>query len=98
MSRAVARRSFATWVSISPSSGPPLPRRRASSRRRSYSAAIRAGSRTDRLDLAPDPLVEPVGAHLRVRAHPLAAEAVGVAAAAAVVGVGARLALRGPRA
>ena len=50
------------------------------------------------LDLVPDRLVEPVGAHLRVRAHPLAAEAVGVAAAAAVVGVGAQLALRGPQA
>src|SRR3954452_16760881 len=50
------------------------------------------------LALAPDRLVEPVGAHLRVRAHPLAAEAVGVAAAAAVVGVGAPLALRGRRA
>src|SRR3954469_22209564 len=35
-------------VSISPSSGPPLTRRRASSRRRSYSAAIRAGSRSSR--------------------------------------------------
>src|SRR4051794_28718812 len=50
------------------------------------------------LDLAPDRPVEPVGAHLRVRAHPLAAEAVGVAAAAAVVGVGAPLALRRRRA
>ena len=46
------------------------------------------------LDLAPDRRVQPVRAHLRVRAHALAAEAVGVAAAAAVVGVGARLALR----
>src|SRR4051794_791287 len=50
------------------------------------------------LDLVPDRLIEPVRAHLRVRAHALAAEAVGVAAAAAVVGVGARLALRGRRA
>src|SRR3954449_11489930 len=50
------------------------------------------------LDLVPDRRVEPVRAHLRVRAHALAAEAVGVAAAAAVVGVGARLALRGRRA
>src|SRR5690349_1115012 len=50
------------------------------------------------LDLVPDRRVEPVRAHLRVRAHALAAEAVGVAAAAAVVGIGARLALRGPQA
>src|SRR3954453_3418395 len=50
------------------------------------------------LDLVPDRRVEPVRAHLRVRAHALAAEAVGVAAAAAVVGVGARLALRGRQA
>src|SRR5919199_409157 len=46
------------------------------------------------LDLGPDRRIEPVGADLRVRAHALAAEPVGVAAAAPVIGVSPPLALR----
>src|SRR4051794_467847 len=45
------------------------------------------------LDLAPDRLVQPIRAHLRVRAQALAAEAVGITAAAAIIGVGPPLAL-----
>src|SRR5215210_3239576 len=45
------------------------------------------------LDLAPHRLVQPVRAHLRVRAQALAAEAVGITAAAAIIGVGPPLAL-----
>src|SRR4051794_1474467 len=45
------------------------------------------------LDLAPDRLVQPIRAHLRVRAQALTAEAVGITAAAAIIGVGPPLAL-----
>src|SRR5215207_1256860 len=45
------------------------------------------------LNLAPHRLVQPVRAHLRVRAQALAAEAVGITAAAAIIGVGPSLAL-----
>src|SRR3954470_19745562 len=39
------------------------------------------------LDFLPDSLVQPIGANLRIRAHPLAAEPIGVAAATAIIGV-----------
>src|SRR6185437_3602029 len=45
------------------------------------------------LDRAPDRLVQPIRAHLRVCAQALAAEAVGITAAAAIIGVGPPLAL-----
>jgi hypothetical protein len=45
------------------------------------------------LNLAPHRLVQPIRAHLRVRAQALAAEAVGITAAAAIIGVGPSLAL-----
>src|SRR5215212_9263193 len=45
------------------------------------------------LDLAPDRLVQPIRAHLRVCAQALAAEAVSITAAAAIIGVGPPLAL-----
>ena len=48
------------------------------------------------LDLVPDRLVQPIRAHLRVCAQALAAEAVGIAAAAAVIGVGPPLTLSSP--
>src|SRR5215212_5072621 len=44
------------------------------------------------LDLSPDRLVQPIRAHLWVRAQALAAEAVGITAAAAIIGVGPPLA------
>src|SRR5215216_4581438 len=46
----------------------------------------------------PDRLIQPVGAQLRVVAHALAAEPVGVAAATAVIGIAARLAFGGTQA
>jgi len=45
------------------------------------------------LNRAPDRLVQPIRAHLRVRAQALAAEAVGITATAAIIGVGPPLAL-----
>ena len=45
------------------------------------------------LDRAPDRLVQSIRAHLRVRAQALATEAVGITAAAAIIGVGPSLAL-----
>src|SRR5215212_2337539 len=45
------------------------------------------------LNLAPHRLVQPIRAHLRVRAQALATEAVGITAAAAIIGVGPPLAL-----
>src|SRR4051794_24872075 len=66
---------------------------RAWTRRRSYSAASPARILQHTLDRAPDRLVQPIRAHLRVRAQALAAEAVGITAAAAIIGVGPSLAL-----